>query len=364
MGSWNATCNISQLPILPGDPVRVLFLSRCPYSMDPPNDLALGEGNNSRENCYPTDFWFPRTIPLKAEYADYGDVDKLENGLPLQLFWDQLKADMLPVPEGKNQYHDPGTKEDMTWEHMWWVATEGRLRVNGNHERKDYTDRTDFLDKGTPTAPKALPVCVVLIREDVFQAILGLTSPWDQPDRFSHVDPDEPKEMQKALPYEAKLPEAIRVTYRRLRVLMDLTRKETPSERVFSRFMVRHELSNTSPPFTLGVGYYLERLIELVDAKKIKGSSKNIDKVLVSMAEILHVMKWYHATRRTWHPGTGCGSQGTEFEGTAQFHEAISMIGYKLFEKDELERGKWDEDHKPRKAVKLAELEKVKSKAP
>lgn len=37
------------------------------------------------------------------------------------------------------------------------------------------------------------------------------------------------------------------------------------------------------------------------------------------------------------------------------------MVGYKLFEKDELERAEWDGDHKPRKPV---ELEKVRPKAP
>ena len=87
MGSWHATCNLSQLPITPGTKVRVLFLGRCPYSMDPGNEMQLSSGDNSKERCYSTDFWYPRTIPIKAVYDDYGRVTGIdETSLSYQFF--------------------------------------------------------------------------------------------------------------------------------------------------------------------------------------------------------------------------------------------------------------------------------------
>ena len=86
MGSWDNSCNISNLPITSGTPVRVLFLGKKIGAMDPLTPNALGASYNACEGCDSTDFWYPRTVPLQAVYYDYGQVDKIEEGLSLKMF--------------------------------------------------------------------------------------------------------------------------------------------------------------------------------------------------------------------------------------------------------------------------------------
>jgi hypothetical protein len=358
MGSWHATCNISQLPITPGTPVRVLFLAKCPYAIDPPNPLVLGAEYNSREGCYSTDFWYPRTVPLKGEYGDYGEADKLEEKLNLELFWAQLKADILEVPQGENEYHEPGTKPDMDWEHMWWMAYEGRLRVNGNHGMIDYPADMPFVEArkhGKPAEPRALPVTGVFIREDVWQALLKLQHPREDYERgedgkYHHV--------------------AITVENYRLRMrkcLDGMTNKDDAEMRKkygVSLHRVHDHLlmDRLSPPFCLGISFYLEALADRILEGKVASDSPEVEALLTSMAELVYVMTLYSCLRRSWHPGTGCGSQSTEYEFTAQFHEALAEVGYAAFEEDQKEMAQYDDESKPRKARRLIPKAKPRKK--
>ncbi|TXH08148.1 MAG: hypothetical protein E6R04_11300 [Spirochaetes bacterium] len=338
MGSWQATCNISQLPITPGTPVRVLFLARCPYSMDPSNELRIGEGNNSREGCYSTDFWYPRTAPLKAIYADYGQVEKVETGLALDMFWEQLSKDMLEVPRGENPYHDPAATKDMTWDEMWDVTTKGRLRVNGSYGEFEYpsegTDQEKWRNR-KPAKPRALPVCAVMVREDVWQAMLNLRNPWELfvlGEGFKKGNVQEfANQIMKAFgPSEFHDKELAR----------NMALRECGVDRI-------------APPFTLGPEFYVGQAMDRVSEGKLKLDSPELTELVTKLAELAHVCLLYSVLRKTWHPGTGCGSQSTEYETTAQFHEAMANIGYDLFEKDQEERAEWDEDHVPRKAERL-----------
>lgn len=309
--------------------------------MDPPNEMRLGEGSNSRERCYPTDFWYPRTVPLKAVYYDYGDVNEVEDGLALDLFWKQLKADILAVEAGKNSYHEPASNLDMVWSQMWWVAREGRLRVNGAHGRIDYGDGESILDRyenSKPSKPEALPVCVVLIREDVYQSMLKLSLDGE----FMY---DSESKTTKALTLE--------YLFNRVRDALQ------PKSKYYSKELARAEmvrnagLGNINPPFTLGLDFYLDAAAEMVETGKVAADSPEMEMLLQQIAEIAFINLIFSSIRKTWHPGTGCGSQSANYEITAQFHEAMANIGYELFEKDSLEQAEWDEEHVHRPAKKL-----------
>lgn len=327
MGSYDVTCNISQLPITGGTPVRVLFLGKCPYSMDNRNDAAIGEGNNSREGCYSTDFWYPRMVPLKAKYYDYGQVTNVEEGLNLFLFWEQLGKDLWKVEQGPNPYHDPPSAYNMDWDQMWDVVTEGRLRI-----KRKYVSRED--------GHKATPVCAVMIREDVWQAMLALKNPWEG------YEGDDYKRVDLTLDYyKSKLTEAI--TEVLANPMSDWERKynEEHPDSTPTRFYTAFRelfLDHNNPAGALGLNFYLKGLVEAIEAGEYTLEAPEIQEMIQRIAEVQHVKSLYSALRRTWHPGTGQGSQSVEFLAEAQFHHAMAMIGYRAADQERKRRAEWD----------------------
>lgn len=343
MGSWHATCNISQLPITPGEKVRVLFLSRCPYSMDASNDLALGEGGNGKEGCSSTDFWHPRMIPLKSTYDDYGRPGKLdETSLSYELFWDQLKADLVQTPQGENEYHDPASSSEMDWDQMWWVAQEGRLRVNGNYGHKSYPDGHIGPDgkmlEGVPAKPRALPVCAVMIREDVYQAMLNMPAlhqayepengDWNNPSS-NHVYRNVNVEF-----YKSKLQAS-------MEKLLNLPAEDYPMP--FSYHMYQEKwnagLDALSPPYSLGVKYFFEELIKKILAGTLSKDDPRVDQLLTEIAEINFIMSMYSSLRKTWHPGTGCGSQNNNLDQSYLFHSRMAAVALDAHKAERREYG-------------------------
>lgn len=329
MGSYHTTCNISQLPIVPGDPVRVLFLGKCPYSMDPRNPQAIGEGSNSREGCYPTDFWYPRTVPLKAKYDDYGRVRDVEKGLGQDIFWEQLQDDIYEVDAGENRFHDPASSKKMDWDQMWWVVEEGRLRT-----KRVYPDEHNHV---------AVPVCAVMIREDVWQAMLALKNPFEGHEYVNGKYEYSPLTLDF---YKSIMLKAINKVLSK--PMSDWEKKyalETGSSRFrYSMHFQGLFLDHNNPAGTNGYEFYLQRLIEKIEAGLLTLDSPEAKDLIHSIAEIQHVKGMFTALRKTWHPGTGRGSQNSEYETNAQFHHAMALIGYRAAEKMNEDYARWNDE--------------------
>lgn len=292
MGSFHTTCNISQLPILPGDKVRVLFLLKSIYAVDPPNKMLLGGWKNGREGTYSTDFWTPWNIPLKAVYDDYGRVRDVEKGPNLQLFHACLREMLAEVPEGKNPYHDPATSVDMDWEQMWWAAIEGRLRLKLSAPQPDY--------------PDGVPLCAVMIREDIWQAMFKVRLSPDWLQKCSPTVTSISKELLELVAAKEELDKFPFIT----------------NEYGFGQAMRRFSLE--PPPLQRGLGTFLFKAKESfpIDSSEMKA-------VIRSTAELCYVGMLYNEIRRTWHPGTGLGSQGVQFETTAHFHHLVAEVAYR-----------------------------------
>ena len=62
MGCWNATCNISNMPIFAGDKVALIPLVK-------PREKAV------YNCCYPTDNFVPFAFPIFGEYDEYGGIE-------------------------------------------------------------------------------------------------------------------------------------------------------------------------------------------------------------------------------------------------------------------------------------------------
>ena len=65
MGCWNATCNISNLPIYAGDEIVLIPL------IQTTKDAEFNV-------CYPTDNFVPYAFPVFGQYDDYGGIEKIQ----------------------------------------------------------------------------------------------------------------------------------------------------------------------------------------------------------------------------------------------------------------------------------------------
>lgn len=65
MGCWNATCNITNLPIISGDKVVLI-------------PLAKTKENSDFNVCYPTDVFVPFGLPLFGNYDEYGSINNIK----------------------------------------------------------------------------------------------------------------------------------------------------------------------------------------------------------------------------------------------------------------------------------------------
>jgi hypothetical protein len=140
MGSFNATCIVSNLPIEAGDPVRFLALTE--------NDL-----NRSNEHCcYVTGRWQPRTAAIRACYNDYGSIEKIQEGLVERVFFKSFNADVIEKGVGDNQCHDVQVRKGMTREQWLEALWEGRVFVGQEvFQGGTWKPREDTTPKGIPT---------------------------------------------------------------------------------------------------------------------------------------------------------------------------------------------------------------------
>lgn len=129
MGSFNATCVISGLPIEAGDKVRFLALTQNRYNE--PNGHA----------CYVTGRWKPRCPPLRASYNDYGSIEHIKKRFANKVFFKSFDQDVVEKGIGDNTCHDVQVRRGMPRRDWLKALWEGRVEVE-DHRRwvapKDY----------------------------------------------------------------------------------------------------------------------------------------------------------------------------------------------------------------------------------
>lgn len=116
MGSFSITCCISDLTIGAGDEVRWFLLTENPY-------------NSGVVNSH--DLWFPRSIPLKAKYNDYGSIEEYDTKAPaIAAIRGCLDQDMIEQGVGDNTIHDVATRKGMEFDAILNAVGERRLKVS------------------------------------------------------------------------------------------------------------------------------------------------------------------------------------------------------------------------------------------
>jgi hypothetical protein len=243
---------------------------------------------------------------MKATYYDYGQVQDFEAGLKYEFFREKLRENMITLETGENEYHEPSSTHDMDFDALWSVVTEGRLRV-----------------KTSGCGNKGIPICVVMIREDVWKAMLHLENPnkrfenlGDGKYRYHNVTADT---------YKTEITKAVESC------LSDVTFKDCPTRMRFSLNEAMAKLHLDAPmDFSYHNSGVIAKLIERIETGKTTLDSPDSQDVIQSLAELQYVMEMFDTLRKTWHPGTGQGSQSQEYEATAQYHHAMAMIGYRV----------------------------------
>lgn len=115
VGSFNQNCAISNLPITPGTPVRYFLLV---------------ETKVGTPALYPTDWYAPRTFPLRGVYEDYGDLRDVQAGPQREIWIEGLARDVVEHGTGDNPCHDKAVYRDtLTFDALADLIHEGVLYV-------------------------------------------------------------------------------------------------------------------------------------------------------------------------------------------------------------------------------------------
>ncbi len=280
MGSFAYTCCISGLPIEAGDKVRFMMLTRNPY---------YEEG---RHNCYIDGLWFPRALPLRASYNDYGSIEGAQDPFIQQSWLDGLRMDLVELAIGKNKYHDVATSKDMSFDELLEALWEGRVLVKSNVDTNGFLwDKKLEQNKGVN-----ISVAQAMIREDVWSALVNLNVSMAKRYRAAAREWYTKKVLNSDK-------DEIRYAFMRVQAPLGL-------------FSFEYILSDTKP-CTVGLGTHLYML-----AKKCTFSDEIID-LLGEFACITAILS--RMCRYQWSPSGGSGPQ----EGDWKSHVAFlgSMLG-------------------------------------
>lgn len=127
MGEFAQTCAISGLPIEGGDEIRYILLTENPY-----NKYVFKM----------TDLYFPRSIPIKGIYNDYGNIEE-ETGVALKIIPETFKLDLIETGWGDNLCHDVPVNKDLSFQAFKNALQENRVFVkyefnDDNDDKEDY----------------------------------------------------------------------------------------------------------------------------------------------------------------------------------------------------------------------------------
>ena len=161
MGSFNTTCVISGLPIEARDPVRFMLLTENRYG-------------GLRHACYVTSAWQPRTVPLRAEYNDYGSIENIQESLSERVFFKLFDLDVVEKGVGDNQCHDVHVRKGMSRAEWLEALWEARVFVDDDAMARNpnyvHEDKDEYHDKGVPTISR--------LEKTLRAADMPLTTEW------------------------------------------------------------------------------------------------------------------------------------------------------------------------------------------
>lgn len=149
MGCWSETCLVSNLPINAGDPVVAFLIA---------HDHYRGDGKDFSGTCYATDKAIPINLPIKADYNDYGSIEKFdENSLAVShvktmfkkrdfgTILERIRDDALYVKSYRYGQRDVGVGLVMIHEDIYNAVVQKISKDDKELQKKDIENRIKWL---------------------------------------------------------------------------------------------------------------------------------------------------------------------------------------------------------------------------
>lgn len=289
MGCWNATCGVSHLPILAGDPVvtwAIVVEKARPFKQ------YIGGGYS-----YSNEAARPLGIPIFGRYNDYGGIEHIELNEAEQAFYSHFLKLLEPVALVRPEDNTEKTVDlvnrlkgdEIDFQN---VLLKGDIETFFN----EAVERSDlFLTKTSVSNAQSLCIFHVhkQIYEDVVKAVLdSWTEDWD-------IDTEKLSKIKTHDKFKKLADEYIS---------MYSTKKTAVSRAIFSE--LNHALSNFWSPDLV-----TNSLLQEVDPMP---SSR--DQVLNILVNLMAFNQALSDLRISWTPNCGAGSQSYELN----LHQALN----------------------------------------
>jgi len=303
MGCWNGTCTISQLSIGWNDRCRIIFLRKKPSWM--------GRGGSGGGGfCYPTGMWTPVSLPIPAQYDDYGSVEDHDpEDWRVKQFLGWISGVIVEREEGPNSVHDKAITRDEMSASIDAVCSHihgepSRVRVEDDLGKAMWGSHKHYVEREGKEVeeiyePDLLGYC--LIREDIYQGLLGRTiQAWRGGDHTVDVEFEKMAEW--------------------LDGGLDSIVKHAEDDKM--QALIRASLSHGGPwRQDEGAGELLSTLQRMFTREMEDVSPENVDAYreatlpkLRQVTEYRWVNRQMYPIRKFWSPQTGAGSQSRGWE--------------------------------------------------
>jgi len=357
MGCWNGTDFLTQLPINAGEKVRLVFITESPYKDE--------EQRNFAGYCYTTGMYFPRGLPIRGEYNDYGGINNIVPSFAHERMVEAFKEDCAPEPfdSERDKYIDRNSLDPakITLEYVLDRAQEGCLNVyDGHSDKLNKYEHEVFLaklkDLPLPEKPaiddrRKLAVGYVLIREDMYQAMLNTVIPkrWSDDETITREDYHKSAKLylEHLKTVEQEFSE-IKSMFRKL--FSGLDSAPLKKENVFATRIS----PMTGIPFQRNLSDFSDFIHEKIETG-MSAEDPKIVELVNEMADFMFFTVCLDYMRKGWCPQAGAGSQNDEVE----VHASLARAVLKYVEEVKVQREKEEKEYQ----VLLKKTVVVKSKS-
>ena len=315
MGCFAFRCAVSGLPIHYGTKVRFMLVTENPV---PPDFVTRSS------TCA---FWHPRSIPILAEYNDYGEVENVEQGVGFDLMLEGLRRELVERPVGENEYHDVPVRLDMGWEDIMTALWKDRVQVKIEPMIRSISRRR-FDRQGeealAQTPPEVTKVSYCMIRDDVWRRLLRLSSR----NTFSDEELRVSDFRREAYALYKKAPIDMKGAWEKVGTDKD--------------FLAFEEAMDEFRSPLAKLGLHDEYVFGIVGHWKLlrerKLPFKEVRPVLNSLAEFAHIYMMLRHFGHQWLPSNTYGQQHGDFGSHGKFLSAMGSVAAKV-------QREWDEEY-------------------
>ncbi len=352
MGSWNGTCGVSNLPIRYGDKVRAVLIVGDASSLgasrygpafrtedwkasadptaEPPGTKQTHEEHEVEAQarrwrdgwwsgyCHHDGIFYPRLLPIRGTYDDYGGVENLE-GLAPAVAHAQFQTDLMEFPKGRFDT-PPEINKSMPIEGILKAVERGSVTIYG-------------IGRGSA------PVGLWLVHENIYQAVVDTPSAdrWGERERTkehyreeipgylevlqemasdtrTHEDFDSMDIFRTSLKIGSAEDNELQEILKDTKGTLSRIRRQVLDMTAFHGALRPRALSTTGPHF---VSAYLHNEFA---ANRLEAGNPEVRELVTDLADFLHFQNAMQSMRKGWMPQPGSGSQDDSME----FHCAVA----------------------------------------